>query len=65
MKETRYHFQPTVPYSLHDMRVDAIKIVENAVALHFEDGYEKLESPFPRVQGSIEITSVDPDFCCV
>ncbi len=65
MKETRYKYNPAVPYSLHDMRIHKICVHNASVIFHFEDGYTKMVEPYSKVKGDIEIQGVDVDFCCV
>ncbi len=63
--KTRYHFQSTTPYSLHDMRIDKMELKGNDLHLHFEDGFVKKWEPYERVEGSITIEKLDLDFCDV
>lgn len=56
-----YKFKPSIPYSLHDMRVSKIKVVENNIRLYFDYGYLKLEKPFYQVDGNILIENIDFD----
>ena len=56
-----YKFKPSLPYSLHDMRVSKIEIIENNIRFHFDYGYLKLEEPFCQIDGSILIENIDFD----
>lgn len=56
-----YKFKPSIPYSLHDMRVSKIEVVENNIRLYFDYGYLKLEKPFYQVDGNILIENIDFD----
>lgn len=56
-----YKFKPSIPYSLHDMRVSKIGVVENNIRLYFDYGYLKLEKPFYQVDGNILIENIDFD----
>ena len=56
-----YKFKPSIPYSLHDMRVSKIGVVENNIRLYFDYGYFKLEKPFYQIDGNILIENIDFD----
>ncbi len=57
-----YHFEPTIPYSLHDMRVNRIERVGNHLRFYFESGYIELKDNFRQVNGNLLIEDVDMDF---
>ncbi len=57
-----YHFEPTIPYSLHDMRVNRIERVGNHLRFYFESGYIELKDNFRQVNGNLFIEDVDMDF---
>ena len=61
--ETIYKFESTIPFSLHDMRICKIEVIDETIKLHFEDGFEEIKEPFKRVDGEIVIEGVDLDFC--
>ncbi len=63
--KTEYHFQPTQPYGLHDMRICSMNIIDGNLHFMFENGFVKLEKPFRQVNGSMTIECIDPDFCTV
>lgn len=60
-----YKFKSSIPYGLHDMRVNKIERIENNVRFYFEDGYVKLSEPFCQVKGNILIENIDFDFADV
>ena len=62
---TRYKHETTIPYSLHDMRVIKMELCDKNLKLYFEDGYVKLEEPYPQVAGTITIEGIDLDFADV
>ena len=57
-----YHFEPTIPYSLHDMRVNQIERVGNHLRFYFETGYIELKDNFQQVDGNLLIEDVDMNF---
>lgn len=57
-----YHFEPTIPYSLHDMRVNRIEQVGNHLRFYFESGYIELKDNFRQVNGNLLIEDVDLNF---
>ncbi len=57
-----YRFQPTIPYSLHDMRVNRMEPVGNHLRFYFESGYIALKEKFRQVEGNLLIEDVDIDF---
>lgn len=61
--KTEYHFHPTQPYGLHDMRISNMKIIDDNLHFAFENGYIKNKEPYQRVNGSMTIERIDPDFC--
>ena len=57
-----YRFQSSIPYSLHDGRVNRMVWEDGDLRLFFEDGYLELsQSPRP-VEGQVRIGKVDEDF---
>ncbi len=46
MKETKLKKDNKLPYSLHDMKVNEIKINEDNIVLIFENGYIEEKEPF-------------------
>ncbi len=57
-----YHFKPTIPYSLHDMRVNHIERVGTHLRFYFETGYIELKDNFRQVDGNLLIEDVDMNF---
>ena len=57
-----YHFEPTIPYSLHDMRVNRIERVGHHLRFYFESGYIELKDNFRQVNGNLLIEDVDMNF---
>lgn len=62
---TKYKYQSTIPYSLHDMRVCRIEQANESLKFFFENGYVACAEPFEQVKGDIVIEGVDFDFCFV
>jgi len=62
---TEFKHNPPIPYSLHDMRISEIKIIDDKILLDFENGYLKLAEPYHQVDGKIIIEGVDFDFVSV
>ena len=58
---TRYKPQSTIPYSLHDMRVVKMELVDNNLKLYFENGYVECKEPYPQVDGNLTIEGIDVD----
>ena len=56
-----YKFQPTAPYSLHDMKISNIEAVGENVRLYFDNGYICMQEDFPQVDGNILLEGVDFD----
>lgn len=54
-----------MPYGLHDMQIDKIKLVNRNLKLYFQNGYIKLQEPFKQVERNIIIENIDLDFCSV
>lgn len=52
-----------LPYSLHDSRICSIELHGDHLLLRFENGFMKTDSMMEQVDGNIEITKVDLDFC--
>ena len=63
--KTEYHFHPTHPYGLHDMRICNMEITDGNLCLEFENGFVKIGEPCQQVSGSMMIERIDPDFCAV
>lgn len=63
--KTIYKHKTSVPYSLHDMRISRMELLNNNLKLHFENGYVELKKLYSQVDGTIIIESLDPDFCHV
>ena len=63
--ETRIKYQPGIPYSLHDMRVEKITCLDHRITFYFENGYIECKEPFRRVEGTLSIENPDYDFCFV
>lgn len=57
-----YHFQPTIPYSLHDMRVNRIEREGDTLRFCFEHGYVELQENNRQVDGDLVIEQVSPFF---
>lgn len=53
----------SLPYSLHDQRVTGMALHENTLTFRFAGGFWKVDPPCGRVNGSIEFSDVDPEFC--
>lgn len=64
MKETVLE-KHSLPYSLHDMRINEIKTEGNNITLIFENGYTETTKPYRQVNGSIIIKNADYDFCAI
>lgn len=60
-----YKYQSTIPYSLHDMFVYKIEIIDNNIKFYFENGYIELKEPYKQVDGNIIIEDFDLDFSYV
>ena len=60
--EVIYKYQDDVPYSLHDMRVYKMEIIDSDIRFYFENGYIEKKEPFKQVKGNIKIGKVDFDF---
>ena len=63
--KTKYKYNPPFSYSLHDMYVNNIKIIDSNIKLEFENGYVSLIEPYDIIYGSIIIENVDFDFSSV
>lgn len=57
-----YRFQSSIPYSLHDGRVNRMVWEDGDLRLFFEDGYLELSQPPRPVEGQVRIGKVDEDF---
>lgn len=62
---TIYKYNCQMPYGLHDMQIDKIKLVNRNLKLYFQNGYIKLQEPLKQVEGNIIIKNIDLDFCFV
>ena len=63
--DVAYRFSSSIPYSLHDGRVNRMVWEDGDLRLFFEDGYLELsQSPRP-VEGQVRIRQVDEDFSYV
>lgn len=62
---TAFKHNPPIPYSLHDMRINELKIINDKILFVFENGYVKLSAPYPHVNGTVTIEGVDFDFVSV
>ena len=60
-----YRFQSSIPYSLHDGRVNRMVWENGDLRLFFEDGYLELSQPPRPVEGQVRIRQVDEDFSYV
>lgn len=56
-----YRYHSTIPYSLHDMRINRIEIVGQDIKFYFEYGYVQLQEPFSQVNGNLLIQKIDFD----
>ncbi len=63
--KTEYHFQPTHPYGLHDMRICSMNLIDGNLKFAFENGFVKIGEPCKQVEGSMTIERIDPEFCTV
>ena len=54
-----------LPYTLHDSSICGMELHGDTLLLNFENGFMKTGSIIEQVDGSIEITKVDLDFCNV
>lgn len=63
--KTEYKFRSTQPYSLHDMRINSMKIVDRDLHFAFESGFVRIAEPCRQVSGSMVIENPDTDFCTV
>lgn len=57
-----YQFQPTIPYSLHDMRVNRMERVGEHLRLYFEYGYVEIREEGRQVDGNLLIENVSMNF---
>lgn len=57
-----YKYISSIPYSLHDMITNKIKITDDNIKLYFKNGFIELKSPYKQVVGNILIEKVDLDF---
>ncbi len=62
---TRYKYKSDVPYSLHDMRIERIEMMDQSLKLFFEQGYSQSCEPYKQVDGTIVFEEADLDFCFV
>lgn len=53
-----------LPYSLHDMSVTGFTAAGDTLSMSFEHGFVRIGAPCVQVEGNIEFTGVDWDFCC-
>ena len=60
--DVAYRFSSSIPYSLHDGRVNRMAWENGDLRLFFEDGYLKLSQPPRPVEGQVRIGKVDEDF---
>ncbi len=60
--DKKYKYISTQPYSLHDMQVNKLKIIDNNIKLYFENGFIELKEPYKQVNGNIIIEEIDLDF---
>lgn len=63
--KTMYKYKSFLPYSLHDMRINKIKVMQDALYLGFENGYVETKKPYNQIKGNIIIEDVDFDFASV
>ena len=64
MKTVAYHFEDTLPYSLHDMTVTHMEAVENSLTLWLENGIVEISNPCRRTgRAAVRFTQVAWDFC--
>ena len=57
-----YKYKPSIPYSLHDMRVNKIELAESRIRFYFEYGYMDIQNSCKQVDGNIRVEGVDFDF---
>ena len=60
--DVAYRFSSSIPYSLHDGRVNRMVWEDGDLRLFFEDGYLELSQPPRPVEGQVRIRQVDEDF---
>lgn len=60
--ETKFRYQPAQPYGLNDMRICSINIINGNIDLLFENGFIKIEEPYRKVNGTMTVERIDPDF---
>lgn len=63
--KTIYKYKSFLPYSLHDMKINQIKIKGEKLYLGFEKGYIEEKEPYKQVKGNVTIGGVDFDFTTV
>ena len=63
--KTRYRYKADVPYSLHDMRIEKMKVMDHSLKLFFEHGFIQSKKPYKQVDGTILLEKVNLDFCFV
>ena len=62
---TKYKYNASLPFVLHDMTVNKIEYSEGNLHLEFEHGFRMAQEPYPQVDGNITIEDIDEDFSCV
>ena len=60
-----YQSRQPLPYSLHDSRICSMELNGDTLLLKFENGFMKKGRIIEQVDGNIEITKIDLDFCYV
>ena len=63
--KTRYRYKADVPYSLHDMRIEKMKVMDHSLKLFFEHGFIQSKKPYKQVDGTILLEKINLDFCFV
>lgn len=62
---TEVKYNPALPYSLHDRRINKIEMTDDRIILMFEEGYVKIADSYENVKGKIIFERVDFGFVAV
>ena len=65
MKTTIRSNIKNLPYSLHDMCVTEMRILDDGLHMSFQNGFESTTEPYEQIEGSVQFHHVDWDFCYV
>lgn len=65
MKTTIRSNIKNLPYSLHDMCVTEMRILDDGLHMSFQNGFVSTTEPYEQIEGSVQFHHVDWDFCYV